>query len=595
MDVDTMNEDSSGNSATGNIMCNSEIDNDSFSSFPSVITDIGRQFACPSEVHSLPVGMDIGLGLSRDSTTGNSRDSCERPSVSYENNAEQRLSPAVPCFEEDTQSSWNFVNPQTPILKESEPSTSLALDEDYRNSLSAQISLEASKKELYDDDSGLEESVFPVENLYEYQWPPEKGDFYMLQEQISEFLGVKSFKRKYPELARRTVDMDEKQFLKDRGIVSETQCDLGLTALRSDDVIELMSKDYPTKYQDYVRVLQDKERQNISDKHKEYATATIEKSKMADFIKKAVHSAAEYNAHLNLERREERRACFDLQTFTIHYPQNKIRKLPKEATKPGKYPVALIPGQYQDYYRTYSAQELNYLPINTVLYGPVQELGTVFAQIGSDGSQSDSEDSSGSEGSCCSSQGTHEEGSIDSTSGSEQQNRTKAGTDGASTSRYQPKNKPNAVCKVCQGKKDKNQKGVPEELVHCSQCNNSGHPSCLELTPEIVNVIKTYPWQCMECKMCNICQDPNDEDKMMFCDKCDRGYHTFCVGLKSLPSGRWVCRLCAKCSTCGVRTPGPEGSKIQWQHEFVKVPGPNGEPIRSHQVFCLSCFRQRRR
>lgn len=30
----------------------------------------------------------------------------------------------------------------------------------------------------------------------------------------------------------------------------------------------------------------------------------------------------------------------------------------------------------------------------------------------------------------------------------------------------------------------------------------------------------------------------------MFCDHCDRGYHTFCVGLKSIPEGRWECPTC---------------------------------------------------
>ena len=33
-------------------------------------------------------------------------------------------------------------------------------------------------------------------------------------------------------------------------------------------------------------------------------------------------------------------------------------------------------------------------------------------------------------------------------------------------------------------------------------------------------------------------QDPADEDKMLFCDLCDRGYHIYCVGLKAIPSGR---------------------------------------------------------
>jgi len=36
-------------------------------------------------------------------------------------------------------------------------------------------------------------------NIFEYKWPQEPdADFYMLQEQISLFLDVKSFKRKYP-------------------------------------------------------------------------------------------------------------------------------------------------------------------------------------------------------------------------------------------------------------------------------------------------------------------------------------------------------------------------------------------------------------
>lgn len=38
-----------------------------------------------------------------------------------------------------------------------------------------------------------------------------------------------------------------------------------------------------------------------------------------------------------------------------------------------------------------------------------------------------------------------------------------------------------------------------------------GHPSCLELTKDMVAVIKTYPWQCMECKTCVKCMDPHDE------------------------------------------------------------------------------------
>ncbi len=50
----------------------------------------------------------------------------------------------------------------------------------------------------------------------------------MIQEQISNFLGVKSFKRKYPDIRRRPVDLEERAYLVDSGLVSEALCDLGI-------------------------------------------------------------------------------------------------------------------------------------------------------------------------------------------------------------------------------------------------------------------------------------------------------------------------------------------------------------------------------
>ncbi|XP_035226490.1 PHD finger protein 10-like [Stegodyphus dumicola] len=496
-----------------------------------------------------------------------------------------RVTSGINMFEEDTRSSWS-VEPKQTQFKET------ALDEDSQNSVNSQKS--ALKRRCSDDEDSRR--TFPPENLFEYMWPQENGEFFILQEQICDYLNVKSFKRKYPDLARRTVDMDEKQFLKERGVVTEMQCDLGLTALRSEEVLELMSKDYPDHYKEYIRVLREKEQQTISEKHKEYAASNADKSKMGDLVKKAVQSAAEYNAHLNQERREERRSCMDLQTFTIHYPV-KTTKV-KTYTKPGKYPVSLLPGQFQDYYKAYSSDELKYLPVNTVLYGPLKEMSTLKAP--SDGSHSDSDDSTASEGSCCSSsQGTHD----DSSSGSEKNEKSENSRKStvslekcplSSDSAYRQKVKPNAICKVCKmGPEGKVKDGKPEELVHCSDCENSAHPSCIELTSEVVDVLKTYPWQCMDCKVCSHCRDPNDEDKMLFCDVCDRGYHTFCVGLKSLPQGKWVCRRCGSCSVCGASKPGPETSKAQWQYDITKG-SVELDVNRRPKIYCQSCFRKKR-
>ncbi|KAI8481467.1 PHD finger protein 10 [Branchiostoma belcheri] len=397
-------------------------------------------------------------------------------------------------------------------------------------------------------------SLFPAENLFEYQWPPDKnGDWYFVQEQVSEFLGVKSFKRKYQDLDRRVMEMDEKQYLWEKGVVNEAQVTLGLTALRSEEVYDLMLRDYPQKYQEYACVLHERERQSISEKHKEYEMPTIEVSKVAAYIKRAAHQAAEYNRQLNQERMEERRAYFDMQTQTIQVPAGKMKKLPPEVTKPGPFPVALIPGQFQEYYKKYTSEELKYFPLNTCLYGPPSKVDP-YAHVSS-GEESDEESSSDGDSSGSGSGSCSTSSSSEGESSPPEQPKAKVATSKSAAKRktlppvaqpgYRPKDDvPNAVCGICLKGPENNKWGRMEDLIHCSQCDNSGHPSCLDMSDELVQVIKTYPWQCMECKTCVICGDPSEEDKMMFCDVCDRGFHTFCVGLEELPIGQWVCQTC---------------------------------------------------
>ncbi|XP_077103129.1 PHD finger protein 10 isoform X2 [Siphateles boraxobius] len=370
-------------------------------------------------------------------------------------------------------------------------------------------------------------TYFPAENLTEYKWPPDDtGEYYMLQEQVSEYLGVTSFKRKYPDLERRDLSHKEKLYLREQNVITETQCTLGLTALRSDEVIDLMIKEYPAKHAEYSVILQERERQRIT---KEYSVSTlsaqmqqqnpqkVEASKVPEYIKKAAKKAAEFNSNFNRERMEERRAYFDLQTHIIQVPQGKYKVLPPERSKTGPYPVALIPGQFQEYYKRYSPNELRYLPLNTALYEP--PLDPELPALDSDGDSDDGED------------------------GKE---------DGKKHKGSSPKVIPNAICGICQKGKEANKKGKPEALIHCSQCQNSGHPSCLDMNVALVSQIKSYPWQCMECKTCTVCEQPHHEEEMMFCDKCDRGYHTFCVGMHSIPQGCWVCDLCNK------ETPTPQ-------------------------------------
>ncbi|CAG9860981.1 unnamed protein product [Phyllotreta striolata] len=102
-------------------------------------------------------------------------------------------------------------------------------------------------------------------------------------------------------------------------------------------------------------------------------------------------------------------------------------------------------------------------------------------------------------------------------------------------------------CDFCLGDSSENKKtGVQEELVSCSDCGRSGHPSCLQFTDNMKISVKTYRWQCIECKCCSVCGNSENDDQLLFCDDCDRGYHMYCLTppLVNPPEGSWSCRVC---------------------------------------------------
>lgn len=90
-----------------------------------------------------------------------------------------------------------------------------------------------------------------------------------------------------------------------------------------------------------------------------------------------------------------------------------------------------------------------------------------------------------------------------------------------------------------------------------------------------------FGWQCIECKSCAICgTSENDvsficvssylmivcyeyekddaQDKLLFCDDCDRGFHLYCLRppLESAPEGEWSCHMCQKAFGSKASAPG---------------------------------------
>ncbi|MFH4979774.1 hypothetical protein AB6A40_006483 [Gnathostoma spinigerum] len=103
------------------------------------------------------------------------------------------------------------------------------------------------------------------------------------------------------------------------------------------------------------------------------------------------------------------------------------------------------------------------------------------------------------------------------------------------------------ICDLCLGDCKMNKKtSEAETLISCHDCGRSGHPSCLKFTENMITSTRKYGWQCIECKSCAICGTSDNDDQLLFCDDCDRGFHLYCLRpkLSTAPDGEWSRHLC---------------------------------------------------
>ncbi len=83
---------------------------------------------------------------------------------------------------------------------------------------------------------------------------------------------------------------------------------------------------------------------------------------------------------------------------------------------------------------------------------------------------------------------------------------------------------------------------IPQEfLLKCTKCKSNYHPTCIQFDdPILVSRVLVYDWECSTCKLCVVCVAAGDDAKLLFCDICDRGFHTYCLPtpLNALPQGK---------------------------------------------------------
>ncbi|XP_059154742.1 histone-lysine N-methyltransferase 2C-like isoform X4 [Physella acuta] len=129
-----------------------------------------------------------------------------------------------------------------------------------------------------------------------------------------------------------------------------------------------------------------------------------------------------------------------------------------------------------------------------------------------------------------------------------------------------------AACIQC------NEVGSLKDQLFCTTCGYHFHGNCL-CPPVDMKPIVRAGWQCPNCKICQTCRTASDDSKMLVCDKCDKGYHTFCLkpAMTTIPKNGWKCMNCRICTDCGSRTPG-SGPSSRWHLNYS---------------VCDSCYQQR--
>jgi hypothetical protein len=70
-----------------------------------------------------------------------------------------------------------------------------------------------------------------------------------------------------------------------------------------------------------------------------------------------------------------------------------------------------------------------------------------------------------------------------------------------------------------------------EEFLTCKNCKTE--TSLTYIDPPLIKefVMRFEYWLCPDCKICGLCNKNSVEQKMLFCDLCDRGFDLDCLGV----------------------------------------------------------------
>ena len=258
---------------------------------------------------------------------------------------------------------------------------------------------------------------------------------------------------RYPDIHRHPIGAEERNYLLDLGILNEVNSAFSFIGLLTEDVLDIMKEDYPAKYKALLAVLRKRElvkqakavMQEADEADEEDQTEKVDTC-LRDVL---VDDAQYFNKRLKASRQNT--PSFTCPHSQLSYiPRNKQYIAPRSYTRRGRYPVAVLPGQYTDSVPEYTSEKMYTLPLNTALLNnkaPKEKTPDTVTSV--------------------------------------------------------PKNI-TVKCGQCN-----NDLGKSENVIKCNKCKWFYHMRCMSISKSMVKTVTDYPWDCSSCKTCSVCDAPD--------------------------------------------------------------------------------------
>ncbi|CAM6105559.1 unnamed protein product [Calypogeia fissa] len=109
-----------------------------------------------------------------------------------------------------------------------------------------------------------------------------------------------------------------------------------------------------------------------------------------------------------------------------------------------------------------------------------------------------------------------------------------------------------------------------KRMLLCRSCNGKYHRKCVKRWAEFRDLFDWTQWVCGSCRACEVCRQAGDPNKLMYCKRCDEGFHIYCQQppLKNVPKGPYLCPKHTVCHSCDSNVPG-SGVSSRWFMAFT--------------------------